>query len=466
MRKYWPALIAFPFLTVALVAQEPQQPPPSTASQPQGQAQAGQAAQGRGGGRGAQTPEQREAAARDTYDREAALPRPIPARDSVWIEELTYLEVRDAIKAGKTTALIMTGSTEQNGPYMAGGKHQYAMKLVGEATARKLGNALIAPLIPIEVGNPENKYLEWGSLYFTAETFQAVVRDMAISLKSQGFKNIVLLGDSGGNTAGLRAVAADLGPKWGDAARIVHVPEYYNWTNQGGVRDFVINTLGIPEKQSEGVHDEYGLSAVMMAYDPKLIRFDERVAAKKATINSISLEPKAKTIENGRKIVEFRANVAVEAIKKALAGGGLAPQAASPAAGTNPRYGNWRLKPTDPQAPPSTNVMTYEPFNGTGMKVTINRLNPDGSLTAQWGYDTMLDGKEMAMTGSSAGQMAAVRMISDRVAEITYRRDGRILRQLTNVLSPDGNTLGIIYMNYGADGKPDTVTFATYERMK
>ncbi|HUR19212.1 MAG TPA: creatininase family protein [Vicinamibacterales bacterium] len=475
MRKYWPALIAFPFLTVALTAHSQQPPPTTAAPQGQGAGQAPPATQGRGG-RGTQTPEQREAAAKEAYDREAALPRPIPARDSVWIEELTYLEVRDAIKAGKTTALVMTGSTEQNGPYMSGGKHQYAMKLVGEATARKLGNALIAPLIPIEVGNPDNKYLEWGSLYFTAETFQAVVRDVATSLKSQGFKNIVLLGDSGGNTAGLRAVAAELAPKWGDTARIVHVPEYYNWTNQGGVRDFVINTLGIPEKQSEGVHDEYGLSAVMMAYDPKLIRFDERVAARKATINSISLEPKAKTIDNGKKIVEFRANVAVEAIKKALSGSApapqaaapqaSAPQAAAPAAGTNPRYGNWRLKPTDPQAPPSTNVMTYEPFNGTGMKVTINRLNPDGSLTAQWGYDTMLDGKEMPMTGSSAGQMASVRMISDRVAEITYRRDGRILRQLTNVISPDGNLLGIIYMNYGVDGKPDTVTFATYERMK
>jgi creatinine amidohydrolase/Fe(II)-dependent formamide hydrolase-like protein len=339
------------------------------------------------------------------------------------------------------------------------------MKLVGEAIARKLGNALIAPLVPMEVGNPENKYLEWGSLYVTAETFQGIVRDMANSLKSQGFRNIVLLGDSGGNTAGLRAVAADLGPKWGDTARIVHVPEYYNWTSQGGVRDFVINTLGIPEKQSEGVHDEYGLSAVMMAADPKIIRFDERVAAKKTTINSISLEPKAKTIENGKKIVEFRANVAVEAIKKALGGSAPAPQAAAPAAGTNPRYGKWRLKPTDPTAKPSTNVMTYEPFNGTGMKVTINQLQEDGTLTPQWGYTTMFDNKETPMTGSRSTETAAVRMISDRAAEITYRRDGQITQQLTNVLSADGNVIGIIYMRPG-NGKPDSVTFATYERMK
>lgn len=134
----------------------------------------------------------------------------------------------------------------------------------------------------------------------------------------------------------------------------------------------------------------------------------------------------------------------------------------------NPRFGKWRLKPTDASAPPSTNVMTYEPFQGTGMKVTINRLEPDGSLTAQWGYTTMFDNKPTPMTGSQSSQDAAVRMISDRTAEITYtnRATGRIARQLTNVLSPDGNTIGIIYMNYGADGKPDSVTFATYERMK
>ena len=132
----------------------------------------------------------------------------------------------------------------------------------------------------------------------------------------------------------------------------------------------------------------------------------------------------------------------------------------------NPRFGKWRLKPTDPNAAPSTNVMTYEPFNGTGMKVTINRLNEDGTLTAQWGYTTMFDNKETAMTGSRSKETAAVRMISDRTAEITYRTAGRITQQLTNVLSVDGNTIGIIYVSPGADGKPDRVTFATYERMK
>jgi len=273
---------------------------------------------------GQQTPEQREAAARARYDKDAATPRPIAAADSVWIEELTYLEVRDAMKAGKTTALIVTGSTEQNGPYLVGAKHNIVLRQTGEAIARKLGNALVAPIVPIEAGNPENKYLEWGSLYFTPDTFKAVLRDMTTSLKSQGFKNIILMGDSGGDTAGLKAVAQELTAKWNGTPGVYHIPEYYNWSQPavpGGptVRQFTTEN-GIPEKfDSDGIHDDYGLTSVLMAGNPKNVRLEQRIAANKTTINGISIVPKEKTIEFGRKVVEWRANIAVEAIKKALA---------------------------------------------------------------------------------------------------------------------------------------------------
>lgn len=310
MRRLCLALAALPMFAATLLALQTTTTPP-----PQGR-----------GGRGQQTPEQREAAAKQAYERELASPRPIPARDSVWIEELTKLEVRDAIKGGKTTALVIAGSTEDNGPYTSTGKHQYAIRLVGEAIARKLGNALIAPIVPIEAGNPDNKYLSWGTFFFTPATYQAVLRDIATSLKSHGFTHIVLLGDSGGNTTGLRAVAEELSAKWGNETRIFHVPEYYNWTGQNSVRTFVNSTLGVTENPSaDGVHDEYGLTAVMMLSDPRIVRYDERVKAGKATINSISLEPKDKTIEMGRKIVEFRANAAVEAIRRAI---GALPAAA------------------------------------------------------------------------------------------------------------------------------------------
>lgn len=258
-----------------------------------------------------QSPQQR-------YEAEAAKPRPIAAHDTVWIEEMTYLEVRDALKAGRTTALVFAGSTEQNGPYLPGSKHQHILRAVSEPIARKLGNALIAPIIPIEAGNPDNPYISWGSFYFTRETFEAVIRDIATSLKSQGFTHIVLMGDSGGDTAGLRAIAQELSAKWNGTPAIVHVPEFYNWTSAGGVRQFVKDN-GIDENPTaEGIHDEYGITAALMAIDPSLVRFDQRAAANRTSINGISIVPKEKTIEMGRRILEFRVNNAVAAIRKAI----------------------------------------------------------------------------------------------------------------------------------------------------
>ena len=60
------------------------------------------------------------------------MPRPIDMHDSVWIEDLTMLEVRDQIKAGKTTALILTGGIEENGPYLTTGKHNNVLKATGD----------------------------------------------------------------------------------------------------------------------------------------------------------------------------------------------------------------------------------------------------------------------------------------------------------------------------------------------
>src|SRR5436309_572808 len=75
-------------------------------------------------------------------------PRPIATVDSVFIEELTWMEVRDALQAGKDTVLIATGGVEQNGPYLVTGKHNVVLRGTTEAIARKLGNTLVAPIVP------------------------------------------------------------------------------------------------------------------------------------------------------------------------------------------------------------------------------------------------------------------------------------------------------------------------------
>jgi hypothetical protein len=129
---------------------------------------------------------------------------------------------------------------------------------------------------------------------------------------------------------------------------------------------------------------------------------------------------------------------------------------------SNPRYGKWKLKSDAPA--PQSNVMTYEPHNGTGMKITIDAVNKDG-VKSQWGYNTMFDGKDEPLYGNPATDTGSVRIITDKINEIVYKKNGKVTQVLTNVLSPDNTTLGIIYMRMSPEGKTTAVTFATYEKM-
>src|SRR6187549_2466666 len=276
------------------------------------------------GGRGQrppQTPEQIAAAAA-RREAEANAPRPIDALDSVWTEDLTWMEVRDAIKGGKTTALILTGGVESNGPHLATGKHNFILKVMGEAIARKLGNALVAPIVTLEPGRPDAARVAPGSVFLSQETYRAVLTDMAMSLKGMGFTSVILMGDSGGNQGAMKEVAAALDDKYrASGTRFYFIPEYYDYSSV----QKLIKDSGIPEQieigasqGSDKIHEEYGIDTLMALYDPKTIRIDERTKANRATINGVSLLPMTKTLETARKVVELRTKLTVDAINKAM----------------------------------------------------------------------------------------------------------------------------------------------------
>ena len=247
-------------------------------------------------------------------------PRPIAAADNVWIEELTVLEIRDLLREGTTTALILTGGIEENGPYLTTGKHNHVMRVMGESIARRLGNALAAPIVTIEPGNPENARSP-GGIRLSPETFQAVLRDMATSLKAQGFTDIFLLGDNGGSRRSLAAVAEELAEAWrGQGVVIAHIPEYYNYDD---VLAYQRDVLGVDEDpRLERLHDDYYITSIIMNDNPEYVRLQQRIDAGKASINGISILPAEQAIEHGRRLIEFRTDVTVEAIKKAMAAGG------------------------------------------------------------------------------------------------------------------------------------------------
>ncbi len=272
------------------------------------------------GAQSRQTPEQR-AAAEQRLQAELRMARPVDALNSVWIEELTWIEIRDALAAGKKTIIIPTGGVEQNGPYVAMGKHNVILRGQCESLARRLGNALCAPVVAfVPEGNfdPPSGHMRYpGSITLQDATFRALLDDIASSFKVHGFTEIILIGDSGGNQTGMKATAEALNARWGGKGSVARfIPEFYD---NNGLIAYMNNELGIKEPNDDGWHDYYWITALMMAVDPSVVRYDQRVKAGKATINGVSIAPKEKTIEVGKKLIEWRTTQTVKAIEKSRA---------------------------------------------------------------------------------------------------------------------------------------------------
>ncbi|HXG89173.1 MAG TPA: creatininase family protein [Vicinamibacterales bacterium] len=254
-------------------------------------------------------------------------PNPLPKNPSVFIEEMTWMDVRDALAEGKTTVIITSGGIEPNGPWLVTGKHNYVNRVNCEAIARKLGNALCAPNIEYvpegAIDPPSGHMTSPGTISMREDTFRAVLTDVAHSLKMHGFKNIIFIGDSGGNQSGGRAVAEALNKQFAGSAVVAQVDDYYTY----GVVSTFMEGKGIKEGKSDSLHDDPIITLNMMAADPKSIRYDERVKAGKAMINGFDISDRAKATALAKEIVEFRAQHTAEAIKKAIANKGTLPAA-------------------------------------------------------------------------------------------------------------------------------------------
>ena len=137
---------------------------------------------------------------------------------------------------------------------------------------------------------------------------------------------------------------------------------------------------------------------------------------------------------------------------------GVATEASGQA--TNPRFGVWKLKSDAP--PPSSNVMTYEPYGDGGMRITVASTNRQGN-SSEWGYVTMFDGTFRPVTGRENAE-TSVEIVDDRTTRISNKNNGRVSQVIINTLSEDGNTISNEYVRMDEHGAITRVTHATYER--
>jgi hypothetical protein len=120
------------------------------------------------------------------------------------------------------------------------------------------------------------------------------------------------------------------------------------------------------------------------------------------------------------------------------------------------RFGVWDNS-TNPN-----NVMTYEPYEKGGMKITVsNPSRPE----ATWSYVTMFDGKFRPVTGQQ-GSETAVEIINDKSTRIYNKRDGVVYQVVINTLTDNNNKIENEYIRMDKDGKITGVTHVTYIRRK
>ncbi len=243
------------------------------------------------------------------------MPRPIDVAPTLFIEEMTWLEVRDALRSGKTTALVASGGVEMNGPYLATGKHNYILRATTEAIAKRLSDTLIAPIIPFvpegQISPPTSHMRYPGTISVREETFEALLTDLASSLKQHGFREIYFIADSGGNVKGMKAVAERLNREWRAKPSVHYIAEYYDYP---AVNKW-LDSQGFHQKD-EGHHDDLAITSQLMVADPNTVRMKQRMAKGLFSINGVPLSPPSKSIELGKRVVDYRAGIVAAAVAK------------------------------------------------------------------------------------------------------------------------------------------------------
>jgi creatinine amidohydrolase len=238
--------------------------------------------------------------------------------DTVFIEELTWTEVRDAIKAGKTTVILPTGGTEQNGPHMVLGKHNFIIKHTSEQIARRLGNALVAPVVAyVPEGNldPPSGHMRYaGAITLPIEHYMKLLEYAARSFKVNGFKDIVFIGDSGGNQDGMQKVSEMLNKEWAaSGVRIHFVPEYYRGT---GFSEWLISQG--EKKEDIGSHAGITDTSQLLAVDPRHIRKDKLADRGGFEGSGVSGNPTRASVAYGKKGLELKIETTLKRLKEMM----------------------------------------------------------------------------------------------------------------------------------------------------
>jgi creatinine amidohydrolase len=236
---------------------------------------------------------------------------------TVEFEMMTWVEVKEALAAGKTTALIYTGGTEHRGPQNVNGGHNLMARETVKAIALKLGNAIALPVLPYTPNNA-NPALP-GTLGITNDLLAALLERISEQAIVNGFKNVILMGDHGtGQPAVYRDVARKLDDKYGpQGIHVYYCDEVYS--KRMADFDAYLKSQNLPA----GGHATIGDTSEMLYLggDKGWVRKDQiKNAVRSEPNNGVSGDGRASTAELGKRVFDMKIEYAVRQIRELLSG--------------------------------------------------------------------------------------------------------------------------------------------------
>lgn len=232
------------------------------------------------------------------------------AAGSVWLEELTSVEVRERIANGATTVLVPVGGTEQNGAHLVLGKHNVRVRVLAGRIAEQLGHTLVAPVLAYvpegDIDPPTQHMRQAGTVSVPVAAFESVLEGAARSLRQHGFRHVVLLGDHGGYQASLVRVAGKLNRAWGGGNGVVALEEYYRAAQ---AFDATLAARGYTQ-QEIGRHAGLADTSLAWAVDASLVRPQAL-----QPVAGVDGDPRRASAELGRPGVAHIVSASVAAIR-------------------------------------------------------------------------------------------------------------------------------------------------------
>lgn len=242
------------------------------------------------------------------------------ASSAVYLEDMTWMEVRERMQNGATVAIVPTGGTEQNGPQMVIGKHNIIVHYTAGEIAKRLGNAMVAPVISYvpegRISPPEGHMQFPGTMAVRPETFAMMLEDAATSLKQHGFRLICFIGDHGGNQEVQAQVADKLTAQWqSSGVRVLQVGDYY--ANNG--QDRWVQSTGI-KVQNPGAHSGLEDTSELMAIDSQGVRAGLRAyhTERDYTTTGAMGDSTQASADSGRKLLSLKIEAAVNQISNVI----------------------------------------------------------------------------------------------------------------------------------------------------